>query len=223
MDSSALSTHAGSTISQLLPGFNLSKTDIPCNESGSSLIDMSVGENAVLADEIISICKDAVECGFATEHLTYPNSPVGDLELLRVLAVFFNGHFHPAQDVESTHVAVAAGASACLNDLVYSICEPGDAVLVPGPYWSEYYRIKRRRSKDQTERRGSDAEAGRRIRLPLQYPSSGHSDYGLSSSSGGPVHDPVDIRAGQGISTCLLHSSSGRTHKPSQSIRTMLP
>jgi aspartate/methionine/tyrosine aminotransferase len=76
------------------------------------------------------------------DNLSYPKSPLGDPELLKVLANFFNTYFQPAQRVESSHISVAAGASACLNDLMYSICEPGDAVLVPGPYWSECFMIE---------------------------------------------------------------------------------
>lgn len=147
--SSGLSTHAGSTIAQLLPAFNFPKLDKDCNESASSPIDMSVGENSVLADEILSICKNGVQSSFATDHLAYPKSPLGDPELLEVLATFFDAYFRPNKKLASSHVAVAAGASACLNDLMYSICEPGDAVLVPGPYWSEYYPMERRKSKDE--------------------------------------------------------------------------
>ncbi|KAJ9488957.1 hypothetical protein VN97_g4320 [Penicillium thymicola] len=136
--SSGLSTHAGSTIAQLLPAFNFPKLDKDCNESASIPIDMSVGENSVLADEIVSICKTGVQSSFATDHLAYPKSPLGDPELLEVLATFFDAYFRPNKKLASSHVAVAAGASACLNDLMYSICEPGDAVLVPGPYWNGF-------------------------------------------------------------------------------------
>ncbi|KAJ5667270.1 PLP-dependent transferase [Penicillium longicatenatum] len=146
--SSGLSTHAGATVAQLLPAFDFSKFDIPRNESGTSPIDMSMGENGVLGDEMISACKSAVEHDFAVGNLSYPKSPLGDPELLKILAIFFNNYFQPAQRVESSHISVAAGASACLNDLMYSICEPGDAVLVPGPYWSECFMTEYKEEKE---------------------------------------------------------------------------
>jgi aspartate/methionine/tyrosine aminotransferase len=140
--STGLSTRADSTISELLPQFDFSKFNVPHNESGP--IDMSVGENAVLADEIVQLSRHAVQSGLGTEHLTYPKSPVGDPELLKALASFINAYFRPVQTVEWSHVAVAAGASACLDNLMYSLCDPGDAVLVPGPYWSEYRKKEKR-------------------------------------------------------------------------------
>src|SRR5699024_5853670 len=107
-------------------------------EANRDLVDMSVGENAVLADEMALLCKDAFRSTLTVQHLKYPESAAGDPELFRVLATFFNTHFSPARDVDPSHVVVAPGASACLDAIMHSVCDPGDAVLVPGPYWSEY-------------------------------------------------------------------------------------
>ncbi|KAJ5107491.1 hypothetical protein N7456_004166 [Penicillium angulare] len=99
---------------------------------------MSIGENSVLSDEMIEICKDAVQSGFSKDHLAYPKSPLGDPGLLDVLASFLNSHFEPSRQIKSSHIAAAAGASACLNDLMYSICDSGDGVLVPAPFWNGF-------------------------------------------------------------------------------------
>jgi aspartate/methionine/tyrosine aminotransferase len=32
---------------------------------------------------------------------------------------------------------VTPGASNCLDSILFTICEPGDGVLVLAPYWSE--------------------------------------------------------------------------------------
>ena len=40
--------------------------------------------------------------------------------------------------VVSDHVSCAAGAAACLNNLFLSICEAGDSVLIPAPYYAAF-------------------------------------------------------------------------------------
>ena len=39
------------------------------------------------------------------------------------------------------HVSCAAGAAACLNNLFLSICEAGDSVLIPAPYYLSLIHI----------------------------------------------------------------------------------
>jgi aspartate/methionine/tyrosine aminotransferase len=53
------------------------------------------------------------------------------------LASFLNEHFDPHEPVQTAHIATAPGAASCLDALLYTICDPGDAVLVPAPYWSK--------------------------------------------------------------------------------------
>jgi aspartate/methionine/tyrosine aminotransferase len=56
--------------------------------------------------------------------------------LIEALASFFNQYFNPHVPVLPAHIAVAPGAAASLDALLYNICDPGEGVLVPGPYWS---------------------------------------------------------------------------------------
>ena len=37
----------------------------------------------------------------------------------------------------ANHITVAPGAAFALDALLYNICDPGDGVLVPTPYWSK--------------------------------------------------------------------------------------
>ena len=71
------------------------------------------------------------------QHLSYPRGFSGDPELLDALAGFFNSYFEPCVRVESSHLATAPGAASCLDALFYNICDPGDGILVPGPFWSK--------------------------------------------------------------------------------------
>jgi aspartate/methionine/tyrosine aminotransferase len=72
-----------------------------------------------------------------SKHLLYPTELGGQRFLLEALAVLFNGHFEPFRAVLPEHAIAGAGATACLTALLTSICDPGDAVLIAGLYWSK--------------------------------------------------------------------------------------
>ena len=64
-----------------------------------------------------------------------PHDFSGDSVLREALASFFNRFFKPAVPVAHEHIVLTAGAGTCLEALVHSICEDGDSVIIPGPYW----------------------------------------------------------------------------------------
>lgn len=71
------------------------------------------------------------------QDLSYPQGFGGDPELLEALAAFFNRYFSPHVPVESAHVVAGPGATSCLSALLFGICNAGEAVIIPGSYWSE--------------------------------------------------------------------------------------
>lgn len=73
------------------------------------------------------------------QHLSYPNEFAGDADLIKALAAFVNEYFHPHIPVEPDHIATAPGAATCLNTFLYNLCEPGEGILVPAPFWSMYH------------------------------------------------------------------------------------
>ncbi|KAI1934458.1 hypothetical protein LOZ66_005926 [Ophidiomyces ophidiicola] len=107
-------------------------------------IDLSTAENWLLREELIEICKNGVVEGLAPKvgifknHFSYPNGFSGDPELIEAISSFFNKFFDPIIPVEASHIATAPGAASCLEALLFTICDPGDGVLVPGPYWNGF-------------------------------------------------------------------------------------
>lgn len=71
------------------------------------------------------------------QTLSYPTSILGDVDLLATLADFFGLYFRPRVDVTPSQIVVAPGATHCLDALLTTICDEGDSVLVPVPYWSQ--------------------------------------------------------------------------------------
>ncbi|KAE8164392.1 pyridoxal phosphate-dependent transferase [Aspergillus tamarii] len=101
-------------------------------------IDLSMAENRVIRHEIIQLAKAAIETSLHYEHLDWPKGFFGDATLLDLLASTINTHFRPHSKVASDNIAVTAGAAAGLDAILYNICNPGDGVLVPCPYWNGY-------------------------------------------------------------------------------------
>ena len=74
----------------------------------------------------------------SSQHLSYPSGFGGDPALLEALASFFNTQFHPSIPVQPSHIITVSGAGNALDSLLCSICDDGDSVLVPVPYWGKF-------------------------------------------------------------------------------------
>ncbi|MCJ1251406.1 hypothetical protein MMC30_008639 [Trapelia coarctata] len=135
-DAHGLSVRMNSTVAALMP--QISSTIADRSSIETPKIDLATAENWLLRPELIALCKSAVAKDLTAERFSYPLGFGGDPALLGALASFFDTYFHPSIPVSSQHVVVTAGASSCLDGLLYSICDPGDSVLVPVPYWNGF-------------------------------------------------------------------------------------
>ncbi|CAD6594220.1 MAG: hypothetical protein ASARMPREDX12_008481 [Alectoria sarmentosa] len=104
--------------------------------SNTDEINLSTAENWVIRNEVLDILKSSFEKGLQAHHLDWPRGFWGDPELLEILAEVFNKYFKAHATVEPNNVVVGPGAAACLDAILYNICDSGDGVLVPCPYWS---------------------------------------------------------------------------------------
>jgi aspartate/methionine/tyrosine aminotransferase len=62
----------------------------------------------------------------------------GPEELLSAASNFFNQFFNPGISVMPEHVVTFTGASTALDSLLYAICDEGDSIIIPSPFWGEY-------------------------------------------------------------------------------------
>jgi len=104
-------------------------------EQGQNIISLSLGEpDFVTPADICDAAKDAIDKGFT--H--YP--PIsGFPDLRKAISEKFkrenNLNFAPEQIVVST------GAKQSIANVVLSVIDPGDEVIVPAPYWVSYVQI----------------------------------------------------------------------------------
>lgn len=143
-----------SNVANIMPKINAAMEER--TRQNNTNIDLSTAENWLIRPELIDLCKDAISTRLEArvtnfslhcvcqhielirglQHLSYPNALGGDADVLQAFARFFNTYFNPHIPVEPSHLTTAPGAASCLDALLYNICDPGDGVLVPGPYWS---------------------------------------------------------------------------------------
>ncbi|GIJ88194.1 hypothetical protein Asppvi_007112 [Aspergillus pseudoviridinutans] len=136
MAAAGLSKRGAANVDAILP--SISAALLERTKPTAPRIDLSTAENWLMRNEIIETTKDAIVQELKPHHLSYPNEFAGDADLIRALAAFFNKYFHPHIPVEEAHIATAPGAATCLNTFLYNVCEPGEGILVPAPFWNGF-------------------------------------------------------------------------------------
>ncbi|CZT16517.1 related to 1-aminocyclopropane-1-carboxylate synthase, and related proteins [Ramularia collo-cygni] len=108
------------------------------SRDSEDVIDLNIAENRLMHSAVLSLSKAVIAEQLGSEALSYPRGFGGQPELLSAFASFFNTYFNPDVAVEPYHVVAGPGATACLVNLLCSICDHGTAVIVPGPYWNGF-------------------------------------------------------------------------------------
>ncbi|KAF2112763.1 pyridoxal phosphate-dependent transferase [Lophiotrema nucula] len=112
-----------------------SKTDAPAIPKGydpTTAIDLSSAQNEAIYKELSEFFKTTIESKLQGKVFAIGNFT----EALRAaLTSFFNTYFSPIHPVRPEHIVPTAGCRGALEGLLHAVCEDGDSVLVPGPYW----------------------------------------------------------------------------------------
>lgn len=66
-----------------------------------------------------------------------PRPGGGDTALREALTSFFNTFFKPIHPVKPEHVVLTAGAIDAIENVIHAVCDDGDSIIVPGPYWCQ--------------------------------------------------------------------------------------
>ncbi len=104
-------------------------------EEGHDIISLSLGEpDFVTPDNIRDAAKKAIDDGFTF----YP--PIAGFKDLRIA---ISEKFKRENNLDYTpeQIIVSTGAKQSIANVVLSIINPGDEVIVPAPYWVSYSQI----------------------------------------------------------------------------------
>ncbi|KAG2483578.1 hypothetical protein HYH03_017585 [Edaphochlamys debaryana] len=99
-------------------------------------IILSVAENRLTSD-LVQERLSASAADFPQDALCYQNMR-GITELRSALARLLEATFMKGIPVDPEHLAVSAGAGAVLDNVFHCIAGPGDAVLIPAPYYPAF-------------------------------------------------------------------------------------
>ncbi|KAH8889044.1 PLP-dependent transferase [Thozetella sp. PMI_491] len=96
------------------------------------VINLSGALNILMRDWMESYTKEYATALEINKQLPY-GSIFGTPELQGAMAGFFNRFFSPARPIEPSNIVATNGVTALINLMAWTLCEPGDAILMPTP------------------------------------------------------------------------------------------
>ncbi|GAB6175130.1 pyridoxal phosphate-dependent aminotransferase [Desulfobaculum senezii] len=121
-------------IAQVKPSATLavSSKAMELRAQGREIVSLSVGEpDFATPQHICDAAKKAVDDGM-TRYTQVPGIPA----LREAVAEYFNSYYGTSAGADST--IVTNGGKQALYNLLQCLLDPGDEVLIPGPYWVSY-------------------------------------------------------------------------------------
>ncbi|KAK4244483.1 putative aminotransferase [Corynascus novoguineensis] len=85
---------------------------------------------------------ESIEKSAAVEpvhHLTYGLGPKGSPRLRLALASYLNRSFQPREAVQHEDILVLPGVTSVIDNLTWSICNEGQGILIPQPFYSNFF------------------------------------------------------------------------------------
>ncbi|KAI0858312.1 aminotransferase GliI-like protein [Xylaria cubensis] len=107
----------------------------------SNWIDLSFAENYTIRKDVLDIFRDAVATRVTEKDLNWPHGFWGEEGLLTALSSLFNTYFSAFNHVNNDNLVLTAGAAGSLDSLAWSLCDPGEGILIPCPYHSGAYEV----------------------------------------------------------------------------------
>ena len=98
---------------------------------------MRLAENSLMHHDVAEYIKEQLDVD-RIQHLTYGQGPRGSTRLRKAVASFFNNEFGAKQPVKYEEILVMSGATSIIDALVWSICNEGDGILIPQPFYTGY-------------------------------------------------------------------------------------
>ncbi|KAK6529516.1 hypothetical protein TWF281_008687 [Arthrobotrys megalospora] len=97
----------------------------------NGIINLAIAENSLMQKTVADFLNDNLR--LETKNLTYGDGTTGSYRLKNNLARFVNNYFHPIEDVNPSEIIVSSGVSGIMDQLVWTLCNEGDGILVGKP------------------------------------------------------------------------------------------
>ncbi|KAL2755384.1 hypothetical protein ACRALDRAFT_2041761 [Sodiomyces alcalophilus JCM 7366] len=110
-------------------------------------LSLGVAENTLMHDKLVHhITKNF---SLNSHALTYGDSFSGSHGLKSAVAAFITRHFSSVQPVLPHHVVVTTGLGPAIESCAFSLCDPGDGILLGRPYYGTFPSDVASRAKAQ--------------------------------------------------------------------------
>jgi len=106
------------------------KTDNP-----SGIIHLGVAENQLMVEELLQRLPTLLD--LESRHLHYGHN-TGSQELRTQVTKLINRYFNVQSEILPEHITVHTGVTSAINDLAYVLCDEGDGILIPTPYYGYF-------------------------------------------------------------------------------------
>ncbi|KAI0444736.1 putative aminotransferase class I and II family protein [Xylaria telfairii] len=105
----------------------------PSNPDG--LVFLGVAENPLLYEVVSTYIKNNLTIN-PDDQFGYGVGPRGSPRLLKALVSFFQSSFHAEKPVLEKELLILPGVGGVLDALAWSICNDGEGIIIPAPFWS---------------------------------------------------------------------------------------
>ncbi|CAG9982673.1 unnamed protein product [Clonostachys byssicola] len=105
------------------------------NPDGRVLLRLA--ENNLVHPEVAAFIQKQFKI-LPLDHLTYNTGPRGSFRLRHALSRYFEQEFNSFLPVTPDDLFMTAGLTGAIDSLVFAICNPGDGILVPEPFYNGF-------------------------------------------------------------------------------------
>lgn len=98
---------------------------------------MRLAENSLMHEEVADFIKSEISVT-TSEHLTYSTGPRGSRRLRNAAARYMTEEFHSREVITADDLYVTSGLASALDALAWSICDDGEGIMVPRPFYNGF-------------------------------------------------------------------------------------
>ena len=113
------------------------KNQYSAEDNRSGYLVLSVAENKLSFDELALPLKAACACVPDEQVFGYDDMR-GTWRFRSAMARFLSRHLCPTVEVKPEHVVLASGVAAVIDHLFFALCDEGDGVLIPAPFYPAF-------------------------------------------------------------------------------------
>ena len=119
------------------------------NHNPGGIINLGTAENRMVYD-IVQEKLNEIDISEMPEEYTHYCKLSGTDQFRDKLSKFFNHYMKPTEEIDREDIYVTNGCGTVLEALGYAICNEGDGILIPAPYYCGFKSDLEQRAKVKT-------------------------------------------------------------------------